>query len=442
MKSQFRFAAVLLLGMVSGFNASAEIPFLWSGPLPSDSVLCTTGENALLQQPQTAWAFPQKDWSNAYRPSSTVRRGQIAERIGNQGTALYAKTEGLEPLLGSRNRGLRQGPDAVYRDPWTGRIVSIESKGGLSQPKITYGYEQGTVENTIKSAERAIGSQSATPKERTAMTELLTAAANGKLETRVVRTEHEVGTPMRPVLERRVQSSPQSTRLSWETMDSLAKTHGDIPEVKQLIRLRGATNAVAGGGMNAGIGILLLAQSTKALYGIGKNGFTWANVPETGQQAALFAAGTSMAVSGGAAMGTLLTTESSQLHALNSISKWGGRAGLVFVIASEGFVLWQYAEGHITGYEAARSTASLAGGLVGAWAGAEAGAEAGAAIGTFVEPGGGTAVGGAIGGVAGALAGGLAGCYAADAVVAICLTYDDPGRRDEMVDFLIQYYSR
>ena len=430
------FAAGLFICIASTSNTFAGMPFLWAGPLPSDAALLTTSENATLQQPQAAWVFAQKDWNDIYRRSSVVRRGQIAERIGNQGTALYAKTEGLEPLLGSRNRGLRQGPDAVYRDPHTGFLVSIESKGGLSRPKTTSGYEQGTVENTIKSAERVLRSPLATPNERAAMSELLADAANGRLETRLVRTEHEVGAPKRPVLERRVQSSSGSTRLSRDSIDSLAKTHGESAEVQSLIRVRGSINAVVGGGMNGGFGILLLAESTNELYHIGRKGFTRANMPETGQQAALFAAGTSMVVSGGASISTVLTTESNQLQTLNSISRWGGRAGLVFVVASEGFVLWQYAEGHITREDAIRSTGRLAGTLVGAWAGANVGGAVGGLGGPFLP------VTVPVGAAVGAIGGGLAGAYAADAVTDICLTYGDESRRREMLEFMTQHYSQ
>ena len=54
-----------------------------------------------------------------------------AERIGTRGAAKYAAEQGWIKLLGARGRGISQGPDFVYLDPFSNRVRVIEAKGRL-----------------------------------------------------------------------------------------------------------------------------------------------------------------------------------------------------------------------------------------------------------------------------------------------------------------------
>lgn len=123
-----------------------------------------------------------------------------AERIGTQGAAKYAAERGWIKLLGARGRGISQGPDFVYLDPFSNRVRVIEAKGGSSQPKRTYGSMQGTNTNTIRSAQFVLKSARASQREKRAMAFVIRAAQKGNLETGVVRTPHALDKPSHPQL--------------------------------------------------------------------------------------------------------------------------------------------------------------------------------------------------------------------------------------------------
>jgi hypothetical protein len=76
--------------------------------------------------------YYQRHYRRAWMSALPYQRTQFAERIGNQGRARYAAEQGWIKLLGSRGRGLRQGPDSVYWDPYSGRVRALEAKGGSS----------------------------------------------------------------------------------------------------------------------------------------------------------------------------------------------------------------------------------------------------------------------------------------------------------------------
>lgn len=111
-----------------------------------------------------------------------------AERIGTRGAAKYAAEQGWIKILGARGRGISQGPDFVYLDPFSNRVRVIEAKGGSSQPKRTYGSMQGTNTNTIRSAQFVLKSARASQREKWAAALVIRAAQKKRLETGVVRT--------------------------------------------------------------------------------------------------------------------------------------------------------------------------------------------------------------------------------------------------------------
>ena len=111
-----------------------------------------------------------------------------AERIGTQGAAKYAAERGWIKLLGAQGRGISQGPDFVYLDPFSNRVRVIEAKGGSSQPKRTYDSMQGTNTNAIRSAQFVLKSARASQREKWAAALVIRAAQKNRLETGVVRT--------------------------------------------------------------------------------------------------------------------------------------------------------------------------------------------------------------------------------------------------------------
>ena len=127
-------------------------------------------------------------------------RVRLAERIGTQGTTRYATERGLVELLGARGRGISQGPDFIYLDPFSNRVRVIEAKGGSSQPKWTYGSRQGTNINAIRSAKFVLKSAKASQAEKRTAALIIRAAQKTRLETGVVKTPHVLGKPEFPRL--------------------------------------------------------------------------------------------------------------------------------------------------------------------------------------------------------------------------------------------------
>ncbi len=145
----------------------------------------------------------QRDYRREYGGALLYDRARLAERIGEQGRARFAAERGWSQLLGSRNRGMRQGPDSVHWDRRTGFVRVIEAKGGNSRPTISYGSSQGTNPNTIWSARRVLMSPNATRQARVASARVIVAAQKNRLVTGVVRTPHTMGRPGEPQLEGR-----------------------------------------------------------------------------------------------------------------------------------------------------------------------------------------------------------------------------------------------
>ena len=87
---------------------------------------------------ETDKPYYQRDDSHEWSKGSlderiSSRRRVLAEKIGEQRRAKFAAEQGWIKLPESRDRGVRQGSDAVYFDPQSGRLLALESKEGTSQ---------------------------------------------------------------------------------------------------------------------------------------------------------------------------------------------------------------------------------------------------------------------------------------------------------------------
>ena len=131
------------------------------------------------------------------------RRRFLSEKMGEQGRARFAAERGLTKLLGSRNKTINQGPDSVYRDPRSGRVVVLEAKGGGSPLKWSFNSRQGTNVNTVRSAKNVIlrYRRSADRAMKVQMARVILAAEKGQLDTGVIRTRYVLGRPNRPGLD-------------------------------------------------------------------------------------------------------------------------------------------------------------------------------------------------------------------------------------------------
>jgi len=152
---------------------------------------------------ETKLYYFQRNYRREYLAASINERSRWAEKIGEQGRARFAAERGWTPLLGSRNRGIKQGPDSVYWDPRSGRVRVLEAKGGTSQVK--RGYESWQDKNTysIRAAERLLRSSNATKPAKVGAARVIVAAQQrGGLATGVVRTDHVYGKHGAPTLEK------------------------------------------------------------------------------------------------------------------------------------------------------------------------------------------------------------------------------------------------
>ena len=172
-------------------------------------------------------------WFDGTLDSRTNRRARLGERIGEQGRARYAAEQGLIKLLGSRNRGIRQGPDSVYLDRSSGRLRVLEAKGGSAQLKSFFGSQQGTNQNTLRSAKNVLTRYwgSATPEMKIQMARVILAGEKGLLDTGVIKTTHVLGEPSAPKLVRR--DTTNVAREARRARREIIKRH---PEAKELFR--------------------------------------------------------------------------------------------------------------------------------------------------------------------------------------------------------------
>ena len=141
-------------------------------------------------------------WFEGSLDGRTNRRVLLGEKIGEQGRGRFAAERGLTKLVGSemRVRGVRVGPDSVYWNPHSGRVVALEAKGGASPLKWTFNSRQGTNRNTLRSARNILNRRSATRGMKVQMARVILAAEKGQLDTGVIRTTHVLGKPNAPQL--------------------------------------------------------------------------------------------------------------------------------------------------------------------------------------------------------------------------------------------------
>ena len=145
--------------------------------------------------------YYQRNYRLPWKEATLHQRILLAEKIGEQGRARFAAERGWIKILGSRNRGIHQGPDSVYWDQRSGRLRVLEAKGGTSPLKWHFNSRQGTNLNAIRSAKRVLLSSKATDTAKVAAARVIVAAQQGRLETGVIRTSHVLGTPGTPKLE-------------------------------------------------------------------------------------------------------------------------------------------------------------------------------------------------------------------------------------------------
>lgn len=145
--------------------------------------------------------YSQTNYRRAYGSALQYDRARLAERIGDQGRARFGGERGWSQLLGSENRGLRQGPDSVYWDRRAGVVRVLEAKGGNARPLVFYGARQSTNEYAIRSARRLLRSPVATGQARIAAARVIVAGQDNRLVTGVVRTPNTLGRPGVPRLE-------------------------------------------------------------------------------------------------------------------------------------------------------------------------------------------------------------------------------------------------
>jgi len=224
-----------------------------------------------------------------------------------------------------------------------------------------------------------------------------------------------------------------------------------LESLDQQAQLHAKARAISGGAQ-IGFGIVLLVQTAPAAYAelaeLRESRMARGNVLRLGEHGILAMSGGMFAVSGAIDLAEGFSKSIAQSSKLATMSKWGGRAGIVGAVAAEGFVYWQWRSGLISERQFVTSTSATAGAMAGAWAGAKAGALAGAYIGGTVGsvvPGLGTAAGVTVGTTIGAFTGGVAGGFAGHWVVAkgaaTLYEFKDKERELRYEEFLYAYYG-
>jgi len=207
-----------------------------------------------------------------------------------------------------------------------------------------------------------------------------------------------------------------------------------------------------GGMANIGFGVWMMYETAPATWNdllvvLDSQTRSSGSVLRLGEHGSFFLSGSAMAISGTTLMTVAFTSSANTASSLMAVSRWAGRFGVVMIVAGEGFMVWQYFDGNITGRQLATSTASLAGGVVGGGVGAVVGGWVGGGIGLlggpfaeFTVPAG-IFVGGAAGGFVGGYGGSAALGWATDSY---CQFKDDEWGRKQRGDVLrdlAEYYG-
>ncbi len=324
----------------------------------------------------------QQEW----RKATIQERIELAEQLGEEGARKYAARQNWKTLMDGRHKSIPQGLDQVYRGP-DGKIFVVEAKGGSSPLGKAYGHFQGTSEWAVEAAKRTLDSRSASVAEKKAAEAVLRAAAEGKLEIRVVRTRHSWGEPVGTFVK------PYKTnKEAAKAAESYLATRSKSPAIENLEHANHTAQA-ARGGLEGGRSVPKSLE--KPSSGIPSQAMNrTVNASEKTARSLLRTAGKWISVVGPALEAGLRANE---------------------VVNTE----QQYQSGQITIQQRelahARTAAEMAGGWAGACAGARLGAMGGGAVGTCITPGAGTAVGSIVGGLAGGLTGYFGGEAAASA---------------------------
>ena len=379
--------------------------------------------------PSTKQLTPaQKEWLEA----TDQERKILGKRIGENGARQYAHEQGWEPIFDGNGRKIPQGPDMVYQDPKTGKVIVVEAKGGTSPLGRGYGYEQGTPEWAVKSAEQVLHNPNASAAERRAAEAVIKAAAEGNLEVHTVRTEHVLGEPKPPKVEKIAKCTPEAQRLAKE----IGKRYGILEPAGAGQKTGSATSRKPGAGETSASEGQASRPTNGKLNGTPPTSRQYQesqghNSLEGGMKSASRQVQkATQALEQASRSGSKAAQQAAKGCAIQRAPGMGGLKVLgVIGMAVDGYTrgydAYQteqaYRSGQITEAERnkahAKNVAGAAGGYAGGAAGGWGGAAAGAAIGTAICPGIGTAIGGAIGGIAGALGGYWAGEKAAETAV-------------------------
>ena len=127
-------------------------------------------------------------------------------------------------------------------------------------------------------------------------------------------------------------------------------------------------------------------------------------------------------------------------HWIESSGKWLRRAGVVGLVASEGYIIHGFATGRLSEREFVTAQSAIVGGGLGGWAGATGGAAAGAAIGVWFG-GVGAGPGALIGGIIGGIGGGFGGAKLAEMAASGFYGRLDQEQKLQVTASIYQYYG-
>jgi len=370
----------------------------------------------------------QQEWLNA----TLQERIKSAEQIGMEGARRYAREQQFERIFDGTGRKMPQGPDIVCRESKTGKVIVLEAKGGTSPLSRAYGYQQGTPEWAVKSAEQVLHNPNVSAAEREAAEAVIKAAAEGNLEVHIVRTEHVLGDPKPPKVENIARCTPEAQRLAQEIgrryripgMDPAPEKAASKPTQDGRTRPASAPEGQAGRPNNG------QANSTPSESGPFQESQGHNSLEGRVKSASRQVQRASQRLAEASRSGNEAAQQAAKLSEIPSA--WGlrglkvlGEIGIAVDMGIRGYNLYEtemaYRSGQITEAQRYKAHVNTVGGAVVGYAGGAAGgwggAAAGAAIGTAICPGIGTAIGGAIGGIAGAIGGYWAGEKAAETAV-------------------------
>ena len=146
-----------------------------------------------------ARSLAEREWLRA----DPEGRRRISEKLGELEARKWAKSQGLEPVQRGGAKSIRGGYDQVWRNPRTGEVFVIEAKGFQQGKSAKYGTRNGlrqaTPKYNVAFAKEVQTLKAARPIDRTAGKMVLEAAAEGKLTSVALETEHAAGRVVRTV---------------------------------------------------------------------------------------------------------------------------------------------------------------------------------------------------------------------------------------------------